>query len=218
MKTKYTHLKKGQKTAVEICRLLLGLVFIFSGFVKAVDPWGFAYKIQEVFSVWDFSFFNFLALPMSFSISALEFTLGLCLCVGAYRKAVSLLTFLFLCIMTPYTLYLAIANPMTDCGCFGDALVITNWQTFFKNVVLIIAALFVFLWHKHMSRFYSLHYRSWIVIFTILFILSVSFYCVRYLPILDFRPYKIGKNIPEQMQIPEGASHDIYETKLIYEY
>ena len=210
--------KKYQKTVVEICRLFLGLVFIFSGFVKAVDPWGLVYKIQEVFAVWHSSFFNPLALPASFFLSALEFTLGVCLLVGVYRKVVSLLTLLFMCLMTPFTLYLAIFNPVTDCGCFGDALVISNWQTFFKNVILIIAAFFVFLWHKRMFRLYSSEYRLRVVVFTVLFILSVSAYCFRYLPVLDFRPYKIGNNISELMQIPEGASSDVYETTFIYEY
>ena len=218
MKTKNAHSNRYQRIVVEICRILVGFVFIFSGFVKAVDPWGLAYKIQEIFAVWNLSFFNSLALPASFFLSALEFTLGVCLLLGLYRKVVSVLTFLFMCFMTPYTLYLAIFNPVTDCGCFGDVLVITNWQTFFKNVILIIAAALVLLWHKQMYRLYSLKYRAWVVGLTSVFILGISTYCFFFLPVLDFRPYKIGNNIPELMQIPEGASPDIYETKLIYEY
>ena len=217
MKTKDTHLKEYQKTAVAICRIVVGLVFIFSGFVKAVDPWGFAYKISDYLAVWDFSFFDFLALPASFFLSAFEFTLGVCLLTGIYRKIVSWLTFLFMCFMTVFTLYLAIFNPVSDCGCFGDALIISNWQTFYKNVVLIIATFFLFLWYRRMPRMYSRKYRLRVVVVIVAFILSVSTYCVLYLPVLDFRPYKIGNNIPELMQIPKGANSDVYETTLVYE-
>ena len=217
MKTKNARSEKYQKIVVEVCRIFVGLVFVFSGFVKAVDPLGFAYKFQEYLAAWDSSFFDFLAIPASFSLSAFEFVLGVCLLAGAYRKIISLLTFLFMCFMTLFTLYLAIFNPVSDCGCFGDALVISNWQTFFKNGVLIIAAFFVFRWHKQINRLYSRKYLSWVVVFAVVFILGISSYCFRYLPVLDFRPYKIGNNIPELMQIPEGASPDMYETTLIYE-
>jgi hypothetical protein len=119
--------------------------------------------------------------------------------------------------MTVLTLYLAIFNPVADCGCFGDALVISNWQTFYKNVILIIAAFLILLWNKQLTRLYSRKHRSWVVSFTCVFILSISVYCFLFMPILDFRPYKIGNSIPEMMRIPEGASRDAYKTTLIYE-
>jgi uncharacterized membrane protein YphA (DoxX/SURF4 family) len=208
---------KSKKIVVEICRILIGLVFIFSGFVKAVDPLGSAYKFHDYFAAWGMTFFDFAALPASFFLSALEFTLGVCLLAGVYRKIVSGLVLLFMSFMTLLTLYLAIFNPVTDCGCFGDALIITNWQTFFKNLVLITAAILVFLWRKEMTRLFSRKSRSIVVVFTAIFISGVSFYCYTYLPILDFRPYKIGNNISELMQIPEGAATDVYETTLVYE-
>jgi len=217
MKEKNMDFKNYQKPVVEICRILIGLVFIFSGFVKAVDPWGFAYKFQDYLAAWDSSFFDFLALPVSFFLSAFEFVLGVCLLIGVYRKIVSWSIFLLMCFMTALTLYLAIFNPVTDCGCFGDALVISNWATFYKNVVLIIAAFLVLLWRKQMTRLFPRKHRLRGVAFICVFILGVSTYCFLYMPILDFRPYKIGNNIPELMQIPEGASHDVYETLLVYE-
>ncbi|MDR1526712.1 MAG: DoxX family protein [Dysgonamonadaceae bacterium] len=209
--------EKHFRIAIEICRMAVGLVFVFSGFVKAVDPWGFAYKFQDYFAAWNLSYFDFLAVPASFFLSALEFSLGVCLLAGVYRKIVSGLTFLFMCFMTPLTLYLAIFNPITDCGCFGDAVVITNWQTFYKNIVLILAAFVIFRWHRQMTRLYSRKHRSWVLALTLIYILCISVYGFRYLPVLDFRPYKTGNNIPEQMQIPEGAASDVYETTLIYE-
>ncbi|GHS98093.1 hypothetical protein FACS189421_06050 [Bacteroidia bacterium] len=217
MKTNRTIPSKYKKIIVEVCRVLIGLVFIFSGFVKAVDPLGSAYKFHDYFAAMGLQWLDFSVLPAAFFLSALEFSLGLCLLAGVYRKIVSWLVLLFMCFMTPLTLYVAIANPVTDCGCFGDALVITNWQTFYKNIVLIIAAILVFLWRKQMTRLFSKKCRSLVALFTVVFILGVSLYCYAYLPVLDFRPYKIGNNISELMQIPEGAETDVYETTFIYE-
>ncbi|MDR2805222.1 MAG: DoxX family protein, partial [Dysgonamonadaceae bacterium] len=208
---------KYQQTAVEIGRVLVGVVFVFSGFVKAVDPWGTAYKFHDYFAVWNLTFLDVLALPASLGLSAVEFTLGACLLAGVYRKIVSGGVFLFMCFMTILTLYLMIFNPVTDCGCFGDALVITNAQTFWKNVVLLAASGLVFRGHRRMTPLYSGKYRLRAAAWAFVFIMSVSVYAFRYLPPLDFRPYRIGNNIPEQMQIPEGAAADVYETTLIYE-
>ena len=207
---------KLKKIAVEIFRVILGLVFIFSGFVKAVDPWGGAYKIQDYFSAFGFPEFNFWALPLSFLQAAVEFGVGVCLLIGIYRRVNTILALLIMLFMTPLTLYLAIANPVTDCGCFGDALVISNWQTFYKNIFLLIAAIIVFIWYRLMLPFFSRRAYFPAALWIYLFILGVSFYCFYYLPVLDFRPYKVGTNIPEKMEIPENAEHDVYEVQLIY--
>jgi uncharacterized membrane protein YphA (DoxX/SURF4 family) len=208
--------KNYKKIAVEISRIILGLVFIFSGFVKAVDPWGGAYKIQDYFDAFGFSDFNFLAMPLSFLQAAVEFGVGISLLIGIYRQINSILALLIMLFMTPLTLYLAIANPVTDCGCFGDALVISNWHTFYKNIFLLIAAIIVFAWSALMFTFFSRkrYFRTslWIYIF----IIGVSLYCFRYLPVIDFRPYKIGANIPEKMKIPENAEQPEYDIKLLY--
>ncbi|MDR0681206.1 MAG: DoxX family protein [Dysgonamonadaceae bacterium] len=217
MKIKQTVSNKSKKIIVETSRILLGVVFVFSGFVKAVDPLGSAYKISDYFSAWELQFLDFLALPGSFFQSALEFTLGVLLLAGIYRKITSILVLLVMCFMTPLTLYLAIVNPITDCGCFGDALVITNWQTFYKNIVLLAAAVIVFLWHKQMTFLFSKKFRSLALWFTFLFIIGISLYCYTYLPVLDFRPYKIGNNISEGMTIPKNAEADVYEITFIYE-
>ena len=208
--------RKNKKIAVEISRVILGLVFVFSGFVKAVDPWGGAYKISDYFSAFQFPQFDFLALPLSFLQAAVEFGVGVCLLVGIYRRINSILALLIMLFMTPLTLYLAIANPVTDCGCFGDALVISNWQTFYKNIFLLIAAVIVFIGYRLMTSLFTRKTRLSAVLWIYLFITGVSCYCFYYLPVLDFRPYKIGVNIPEKMEIPENAEHDVYEVRLIY--
>jgi uncharacterized membrane protein YphA (DoxX/SURF4 family) len=205
------------KISVEICRVFLGLVFVFSGFVKAVDPLGSVYKNLDYLSAFKLNLFDFGAFPLAFIQIALEFAMGVCLLIGVYRRFHSLLFLLFMCFMTPLTLYLAIKNPVTDCGCFGDALIITNWQTFFKNIFLLAASIVIFFWYKRITPFFrTKKWRFPVVVFVYLFIIGISFYCYAYLPILDFRPYKIGANIPELMEIPEGAPQDEYETTLIY--
>ncbi len=207
---------KVKKIIVEISRIVLGVVFVFSGFVKAVDPWGGAYKNEDYFNAFGLNFFDFTALPVSFVQAAVEFALGFCLLLGVYRRFHSILMLLFMLFMTPLTLYLAIANPVSDCGCFGDALVITNWETFSKNVVLLAASIAVFKWYTYMTPLFSPQYSWLVTLYTYLFIGGLSFYCYMHLPVLDFRPYKIGANIPELMKVPEGAPHDIYETTFIY--
>ena len=208
--------KTHKKIAVEISRIILGLVFIFSGFVKAVDPWGGAYKILDYFLAFELTNFNFLALPFSFLQAAIEFGVGVCLLAGIYRRVSSVLVLLIMLFMTPLTLYLAIVNPVKDCGCFGDALVITNWQTFYKNIFLLIAAFIVFLWYRHMFSFFTRKMYFFTSFWIYFFIIGMSFYCFYFLPLIDFRPYKIGTNIPEKRNIPEDAEHDRYETILIY--
>jgi len=208
--------KKHKKIIVEISRYILSLVFIFSGFVKAVDPLGGAYKIQDYFSAFDLPELRFLALPLAFLQAAIEFGVGVGLLIGIYRRFNSLFVFIIMLFMTPLTLYLAIANPVTDCGCFGDALVISNWQTFFKNIILLIAAVFVFMWYQLMSSRFTRRKYFYSALWIYLFIAGASFYCYYYLPVFDFRPYKIGANIPEKMKIPENAEQDLYEVQLIY--
>ncbi len=210
-------MEKIKKIIVEICRLLIGIVFIFSGFVKAVDPLGSAYKFQDYFSAFGLDWLGFFALPMSFILSAIEFSLGVCILLAVYRRFSTILLVLFMSFMTVLTLYLAIVNPVTDCGCFGDALVITNWQTFYKNLVLLAAAIILFLWYKKMTTIFSYKINWLVALYTYFFILSISFYCYQNLPILDFRPYKIGANIPNGMVIPEGVPADKNITTFIYE-
>ncbi|NDV66365.1 BT_3928 family protein [Bacteroides sp. 224] len=197
-----------------ICRFLIAVVFTISGFVKAVDPLGSVYKIQdylEAFGIlsWFPSFFVFF---LAISLSTIEFVIGILLLFGVRRGTATSLAVLFMSFMTPLTLYLAIANPVADCGCFGDAWILTNWQTFWKNVVLLIAAISAFKWRKLIIRFIK-PTSDWVVsLYGMLFIIVLSLYCYSRLPILDFRPYKIGVNIPDGMRIPEGAKLTVYES------
>ena len=187
-----------KKIAVNICRLVLALTFIFSGFVKAVDPLGTQYKIQDYLTALGIGRMvpDFTTLATSVLLAATEFFLGICLLFAIRRRIVSKLVLIIMVVMTPLTLWLALSNPISDCGCFGDALVLTNWQTFLKNVILLGCAVVVWKWPLEMARLIS-QSNQWIVmnyslVFILLFISGKSLYT---LPQFDFRPYHIGADI-----------------------
>ena len=203
------------KILVELCRILLGVTFIFSGFVKAVDPMGFSIKIGEYLSAFGLDFFSWMKTFFSFCVISIEFALGVSLLLGVYRKLISIGTLLFMCVMTPLTLYLALFNPVADCGCFGDAVIISNWETFSKNVVLLTAAILAFKYHKRLTPLYTYKAYWFVALFSFFFCMGFCYYNYNHLPIMDFRPYKVGVNIPKLMEIPEDAPHDEYH--FIYE-
>lgn len=203
-----------------ICRLLLGATFVFSGFTKVVDPMGFAYKLQDYFAAFSMSWLNVFAIALAVIISALELFIGLLLLLDELRPFAVWGAAGFMLFFTPLTLYLAIANPVSDCGCFGDALILSNWETFGKNVLLLAASLLLLFgnWRKKLWLF---SYRRWrqIALWVCLAILSLTpgIYALVHLPLLDFRPYHIGANLPDAMRIPEDAEMPVYETTFIYE-
>ena len=198
---------------------MLAVVFIFSGFTKAVDPLGSYYKIQDYLTAfgWISIFPDGILLLSAVLLSSLEFCVGVYLLFGVRRRISTLLAWLLMLVMTPLTCYLAIANPVSDCGCFGDALVLTNWETFAKNVVLLVAACSVFYKKTEIIRFITQKMEWMVSMYTLLFIFSLSAYCLYYLPVLDFRPYKIGTDIKAAMEIPEGAKLSVLETRFVLE-
>lgn len=209
--------KKGKaiKITVEISRILLGATFVFSGFVKSVDPHGTMYKIEDYLTAFGVPTLIPLALLVSFILCAFEFIMGAFMLLGIYRRWNSRLMLLVMAFMTVLTLYLAIANPVEDCGCFGDALVISNWATFYKNIVLLICSIVVFKYYECISNFFT-GKTYWIAFLYI--IIFISGFIVRnywYDPLLDFRPYRIGTDIPEAMKVEEGKER-IEESILIY--
>lgn len=208
---------KAKSNLLLIARIIFGLVFLFSGFVKAVDPLGTAYKISDYLEAFSLTPLDFLALPAALMLIAAEFTIGFNILFNVHLKATTWVASLFMLVMTPVTLYLAISNPISDCGCFGDAIVMTNWQTFYKNVILCIILAIIALLQKQ-SRPWLSNWGAWIVtLLPILISFAISIYCYNLLPVLDFRPYKKGNNIIEGMQIPEDAPLDKYETTFFYE-
>ena len=197
-----------------LCRLLLAAVFIASGFVKAVDPKGLLYKLQEYAAVFvpdaviDDSWLLMLALGMS----AGEFVLGAMLFMGTSRRFSAIAVLAVMLLFTPWTLALAYWNPVSDCGCFGDAIRLSNWATFFKNVILLSMAAFLWVKRSRIVRFISTR-GSWLVtLFALLYIGSVQYNGLVHLPIMDFRPFAIGADLNE------GVREIPAEFKLIFRY
>lgn len=202
---------------VNVSRLILALTFIFSGYIKAIDPLGTQYKIQDYLGALGMREWvaDWITLAASISLSGLEFCLGIFILFAIRRRLTSKLIMVFMALMTLVTLWIAIANPVKDCGCFGDAIVLTNTETLLKNILLLGCAIIVVIWPLRMVRFISRN-NQWIVInYTILFILASSVYSLYFLPQFDFRPYHVGASIREGMRIPAGAKPPKYETTFI---
>ena len=212
-------MESAKKILINVCRLVVALTFIFSGYVKAIDPLGTQYKIQDYLGALHLGEYvsDMVTLGASVLLSALEFSLGIFLLFAIHRRVSSRLALLLMCFMTAVTLWLALANPVKDCGCFGDAIILTNWQTFGKNVILLACAVVIARWPLKMVRFIS-ESNQWIVInFTFVFILLSSLWSLYDLPQFDFRPYHVGANIKKGMEIPEGAAQPQFDTTFILE-
>ncbi len=199
-----------------IARVLLGLTFIFSGFVKGIDPWGSTYKFTDYFNAFHMPWMINLAFALGIILAAAEFAMGVALIFNFFMRITSWFTLAFMAFFTVLTFVLALTNPVTDCGCFGDALIITNWQTFYKNIVLIALAIYIFIQRKNFRSKNGPILSIALTGMTIVFYFYLVVYSYNHLPIIDFSPYKVGVNIPEAMKVPSGAPKAIYENNFIY--
>ena len=180
---------------------------------------GTIYKVRDYFEAW-----GMMDLAQGFAphiiavvMGCLEFAIGSYLLFGIRRRVAPVLALLLMSFMTPLTLWLAIDNPISDCGCFGDALVLTNWETFFKNVILLVAAVSVYKWKHSIYKSVS-NQMDWLIgLYSTVFIILFSVFSISNLPTFDFRPYHLGADIRQKMQIPEGEKLPSYETVLVYE-
>ena len=202
-----------------IARTLLALTFLFSGFVKAVDPLGTVYKIEDYLMAFGGWFTDLMPLAgiAAVLLILIEWLLGVCMLANVRTKWTSWLSLVFYLVMTPLTLWIALTNPVSDCGCFGDAIVLTNWQTFWKNVVLLSLAICLVICRKAIPQLW----KGWVEIIIAFVGASIAggimLYSYNHLPPMDFRPYKVGNHIPTLMEIPDGAPVDEYQITLIYE-
>jgi uncharacterized membrane protein YphA (DoxX/SURF4 family) len=200
-----------------ICRIIIGLVFIFSGTVKAIDPLGSAYKFHDYFQAFNLNFLHFLSLPLAILMCTAEFISGFSLLTGLRLKTGMLGIVIMLVIFTPITFILALTNPVSDCGCFGDAIHLTNWQTFGKNIVLSVLLLVLYTGRNQIKSLFEAS-TEWVVIIAVIILFIIfSLANLRYLPLIDFLPYKTGVRIADEMVIPEGVPVDEYSTTFFYE-
>jgi len=200
-----------------LSRLLVGFLFIFSGFVKAIDPMGSTFKFKDYFMAFGMDSFVGLAFSLAVILSALEFCVGMLLVFDVHKKNASWMALLFMLFFTPLTLILALTNPVTDCGCFGDALILSNWETFGKNIILLGFTLLIFFTRNKYKDRSSMLEQNLLLTFSLIIALGSSFYSYRHLPFIDFRPYHIGANISDGMRIPEGAPADEFTSLFKYE-
>ena len=210
-------MQKLRITVVNVCRFVLAATFIFSGYVKAIDPLGTLYKLKDYAAAMSLNGLlpDWVLVGVAIALGALEFSLGVFMLFAVRRHVVSRITLAFMTAMTVLTLWIFVADPVKDCGCFGDALKLTNGETLLKNIVLIACAALVAWRPADMARFIS-RSNQWIVrYYTVAYIVITSVYCLYTLPIFDFRPYHVGTNIKQDMEIPEGAEQPEFESTFL---
>lgn len=212
-------MKRAKAVALYVARTVVGLTFILSGLVKAIDPLGTQYKIQDYLAAIppSLSLPDMLTLLMSVSLSMVEFTLGAFMLTAISRRLTARLTLLFMLVMTAVTVWIYIADPVKDCGCFGDALTLTNLETLLKNIVLLALAALVAWRPTHIGRLMSRSNQMLLGQMLMLTPVALSFWCLYDLPLIDFRPYHIGADIKAGMEIPEGAEQPVFDTTFIME-
>ena len=207
-----------KKIIVNLCRILVGVLFIFSGFVKADDPLGFSYKLGEYFDA--FGIDKFFPDPSSIYLSMLicvfEMFVGICLLIGVFRNFASWMSLLMIVFFGFLTFYTAWFNKVTECGCFGDAIPMTAWQSFYKNVILFLLILPFFFNRRYINPIFPLRPARTVAISLLLASLLFTMYAYYYLPPIDFRPYADGKDIKKQMEIPADAPKDSVVMTFIY--
>lgn len=206
------HSNKGSSPAlVWICRLLVGLLFIFSGLIKANDPMGFSYKLQEYFEVFHITFLDGLALYIAVTLCALEMILGFALLIGVRGKQVAWGLLLLIIFFGFLTFYSAFFKVVQTCGCFGDAIPLTPWQSFSKDMALLLLVIVIFRNRAGIHPIFDQKTSDRLLIIAVIGAFAVGFYTYNFSPVLDFLPYKIGANIPDEMKRPPNAQPDVYE-------
>lgn len=210
MQTSQTHTRTNYLLAAS--RIVTGLLFIFSGFIKANDPTGFGYKLEEYFHVFGTPFLNDYAVAIAVVICGLEILLGALLLLGFWGRTVAWGLLLLILFFTFLTFYSAFFEVVTSCGCFGDAIPLTPWQSFGKDLVLLLLILIIFINREQIRPLVSDRYtQSIITVVVVVISLGIGIYTLNFLPFIDFLPYKKGNNLPKLMTLPEGQVGDQYE-------
>lgn len=200
-----------------IIRISIGLLFVFSGYVKVIDPIGSAIKFGDYFEAFGWSALQPGAFAFGIFLAVAELSIGLCFLFSIHMRLAALGGLLFMLFFTPLTFVLAVTDMVKDCGCFGDAVKLNNWDTFFKNLIILPFSIYIFIQRKKFKPFFSLSMEWFIGIGIACIALCISLFTYRHLPFIDFMPYKVGVNILKSKEIPEDAPMDEYQIVFIYE-
>lgn len=200
-----------------LMRFTVGGVFVFSGFTKAVDPWGACYKITDYLNAMGAGSWTDTSLFFAVSLAALEFILGILIVVGAYRRSAPVLALLMMLVMTPLTLWLALTDAVPDCGCFGDALHLSNWATFGKNVLLLLGIIYLLCFNKSLRGVYGPAVQWVVMALSLAFVLAVAYYGYFKQPLIDYRPYPIGTRLVSATTV-DGEDDEVDEDEFIFIY
>ncbi len=202
----------------QLFRLIIGALFVFSGFVKLIDPIGSAYKFEEYFSaeVLNMEFLIPYALYLSIFLILAEIILGVMLLVGFKPRFTTISLLLMMLLFLFLTWYSAYFDKVNDCGCFGDFIKLTSWETFYKNVIFTPMILWLVYDYKNIRPIYSRKFAGFLTTIFVLIFSFIVYYVLHHLPLIDFRAFAVGKNIPEQMIYPENAKHDVFQDTWIY--
>jgi uncharacterized membrane protein YphA (DoxX/SURF4 family) len=200
------------KTAlIWFCRIAVGLLFIFSGLIKINDPLGFSYKLEEYFEVFHITFLNGLAVSIAILLCAMEIILGFGLLIGVRAKQVAWGLLLLIIFFAFLTFYSAFFKVVQTCGCFGDAIPLTPWQSFSKDLVLLLLIVVLFVNRAFIHPLFKAKQGDQLLIGSVVVAIGLGFYTYNFLPVIDFLPYNIGANILEEMKTPPGAQPDEFE-------
>jgi uncharacterized membrane protein YphA (DoxX/SURF4 family)/peroxiredoxin len=201
------------KLLVGISRWVTGILFIFSGFIKLNDPIGFSFKLEEYFSpsVLNLEFLAPFALVIALLVVVFELVLGIMLLIGYLPKFTTWALLLMVIFFGFLTFYSAYYNKVTDCGCFGDAIPLTPWQSFYKDMFLLVLILILFFNREYITPYFAKASHRWIVFLSFMLSFVFAYYVLMYLPVFDFRAYKEGTNIEQAMTVPPGAPQAVYD-------
>ncbi len=196
------------KALTNISRFLVGVLFIFSGFIKANDAVGFSYKLVEYFEVFGTHFLIPVALPLAMFICIFEMILGFTLLIGARTNLTLWLLLLMIVFFLFLTFYSAYFNKVTSCGCFGDAIPLTPWESFTKDAVLLVFIIILFIGKENIQPIFGPRMENALIVMAFIAAIAFPIYTYNFLPVIDFRPYAIGKNIPEQTKgVPDQLKY-----------
>jgi uncharacterized membrane protein YphA (DoxX/SURF4 family) len=205
------------KAFLWILRIVVGGLFIFSGLVKANDPYGLSYKMDEFFEVWNWHGFRSYSLVLSVLMIGFEIIAGVALLLGFAQRFFAPLLLALITFFTFLTAYVLFSGKIKECGCFGDCIKISNWETFWKDVALLVMAIVLYAFRNRIKPLLRPSFGTALLILTVFFSFGVQVWAIEHLPYYDCLPYKRGVNLYQGTQLPPGSTPDVYETMLVYE-